>query len=385
MRQLKLLEFALASLWRRRWKTGSILVVYILTVTALASILLLARSLQREAQLLLSEAPELVVQRLAAGRHALMPASAAESLRTIPGVGEVRPRVWGYYYDALTGANYTLLGVDGKTEEVTLLQGRLPRAADECAVGSGVAAIRMLEVGDDLILIDGNNLGVSLQVVGIFTSPSRLLANDLILMESRALAAFFALPAGMVTDIAVEVRNPNEIDTVARKVRRLLPNSRPITRHEILRTYDAVFNWRSGMLLSIFLAALLAFVILAWDKATGLSAEEKREIGVLKAIGWDTADVLWLKFWEGVVISLTAVLSGLLLAWVHVFFFGAPLLAMVLKGWSVLFPAFDLVPRVALSQLLSLVLLTTAPYVVATIVPSWRAAITDPDTVLRGG
>ncbi|TYO97109.1 ABC-type lipoprotein release transport system permease subunit [Geothermobacter ehrlichii] len=384
MRQLKLLEFALASLWRRRWKTGSILVVYILTVAALASILLLTRSLQKEAQLLLSEAPELVVQRLEAGRHALIPASTAERLRSIPGVGEVRPRVWGYYYDALTGANYTLVGVDGKTGAVRLLQGRLPREEGECAVGRGVAAIRMLEVGDDLILIDGDNLGVSLQVVGIFDAPSNLLTNDLVLMERQALAAFFNLPAGMVTDIAVEVRNPNEVDTVARKVRRLMPDSRPITRHEILRTYDAVFNWRSGMLLSIFLAALLAFVILAWDKATGLSAEEKREIGILKATGWDTADVLLLKFWEGTVVSVIAVLVGMLLAWIHVFFLGAPLLAMVIKGWSVLFPAFDLVPRVDPQQLLVLVLLTTAPYVVATVVPSWRAATLDPDTVMRG-
>ena len=91
-------------------------------------------------------------------------------------------------------------------------------------------------------------------------------------------------------------------------------------------------------MLTMFFSATIAFCILAWDKATGISAEEKREIGVLKAIGWDTADVLELKFWEGFVISVTSFLFGLILAFVHVFTFGASFLAPVIKGWSVLFP-----------------------------------------------
>lgn len=383
MRQLKLLEYALSSLWRRRGKSLAILVVYTLMVAALASVLLLTGSLQGEARLLLARAPELVVQKLSAGRHALAPVSWADRIAGIPGVGRVEPRIWGYYYDALTGANYTLSGVSETGMESELLWGRLPTGPDECAVGRGVADTRGLELEDDLILIDGANLGVSLTVVGIFSAESALLTNDLVVMERQSLARFFAMPPDAATDIAVSVRNPNEVDTVARKIKRLLPDSRPITRHEMVRTWDAVFNWRSGMLLSIFLAALLAFGVLAWDKATGISAEERREIGILKAIGWDTADVLLLKFWEGMVLSLTAVLAGLLIAWVHVFFMGAPLLALVLKGWSVLFPAFDLVPRFEWQQLLALVLFTSAPYVVATVIPSWRAASLDPDSVMR--
>jgi len=384
VRQLKLLEYALSALWRRKGKSLAILVVYTLTVAALASVLFLTQSLRGEAELLLNEAPELVVQRLAAGRHALVPEEYATAIAGIPGVGKVQPRIWGYYYDALTGANYTLSGVRSNLGSLPLVEGRLPTGPEECAVGQGVAETRYVEVGDDLILIDGDNLGVSLEVVGVFAPESKLLTNDLVVLEDEALRQFFRLPAGQATDLAIEVHNPREVNTVARKVVRLKPDARPITRSEILRTYDAIFNWRSGMLLSIFLAALVAFAILAWDKATGVSAEEKREIGVLKAIGWDTGDVLLLKFWEGLALSMTAVLLGLLTAWVHVFWFGAPWLAMVVKGWSVLFPAFELVPRVGMQQLLALILLTVAPYVVATVIPSWKAAITDPDTVLRG-
>ena len=49
---------------------------------------------------------------------------------------------------------------------------------------------------------------------------------------------------------------------------------------------------------------MLAFAILAWDKASGLSAEEKREIGILKAIGWETGDIIRMKLWESLLIAL---------------------------------------------------------------------------------
>jgi ABC-type lipoprotein release transport system permease subunit len=187
----------------------------------------------------------------------------------------------------------------------------------------------------------------------------------------------------LATDLAVEIPNPGEIDTVARKVKRLLPDARPITRSELLRTYHAVFDWRGGMLLAIFAASLLAFCILAWDKATGLSAGERREIGILKAVGWDTADVLLLKVWEGLAVSLLAFLLGFTGAFTLVFWWGAPLLGTVLRGWSTLFPEWQPTPHVDLYQIITLAFLTIVPYIASTVIPAWRAAVTDPDEVMR--
>jgi len=48
---------------------------------------------------------------------------------------------------------------------------------------------------------------------------------------------------------------------VAEKIALALPDSRPILRAEILRTYDAVFNWREGLVFVILGALLLAFMI----------------------------------------------------------------------------------------------------------------------------
>jgi ABC-type lipoprotein release transport system permease subunit len=55
----------------------------------------------------------------------------------------------------------------------------------------------------------------------------------------------------------------------------------------------------------------------------------------------------------------------------------------VLKGWSSLYPNFELTPFVNLEQLTTLFFLTVVLYTVATIVPIWRAATIDPDSAMR--
>jgi ABC-type lipoprotein release transport system permease subunit len=174
-----------------------------------------------------------------------------------------------------------------------------------------------------------------------------------------------------------------ERKTIASAISRQLPDTRLILQEEIRRTYDSLFDWRSGIRTVLLAGAALAFVLLVWEKASGLSAEEKRKIGILKAVGWETADVLLLKFWEGTVLALSSFLAGFILAYFHVFLGQAGLFEPALKGWAVLYPRFRLTPVVDPYQVVTLFFLTVIPYVAATIIPSWRTATIDPDTVMR--
>jgi len=384
-RHLKILEYALSALWRRKFKALSVVAVFAFTISILASVLLLTRSLRVEASKLLEATPDVVVQRIMAGRHDLIPVERGRDYARMPGVEEVHPRFWGYHYDAVSGSNYTLMSVaEERGDIVELIEGNMPQNIGECALGKGVAYLRSLSIGDELILVNSQNVGVVYDVVGIFLVESSLLTNDLVVMNEGDLIEFFGFPEGFATDIVISVYNKNEIQNIAEKVQQIHPDTRPITASEIARTYDGVFHWRSGMMLTVFFSALAAFGVLAWDKATGISAEETREIGVLKAIGWATSDVLELKFWEGMVVSGTSFLVGLVVAYIHVFVFGAPLLARVLKGWSVLFPEFRPVPYIDLYQVFVMGFLTVVPYIVCTLVPSWKTAVTDPEEVMRG-
>jgi ABC-type lipoprotein release transport system permease subunit len=371
-RHRNIVDYALSSLFRRKAKNLSLLAVYTLIVFIIASVIFFIQALKREAGLVLQGAPDMVVQRLVAGRQALIPVDYGEKIGAIRGVSGVQPRFWGYYYDPVSGANYTFMASD-----------KASPAPGSIIVGSGFARISRVTVGDMVSFRSAKGVPTLLQVEKVLPYSSELVAADLIITTGQDFRNLFDFPSGEATDLAVSVRNRNELATIATKIVQQLPETRPILKSEILRTYDSVFDWRGGMVVVILAVAVLSFIIFAWDKATGLSAEERKEIGILKSIGWETGDVMLLKTWEGVIVSLTAFLAGVVLAYCHVFFFSASLFAHALKGWSVLYPEFRLTPAVDPYQLAILFFLTVVPYAVATIIPSWRTATIDPDAAMR--
>ena len=68
-----ILDLAISSLLRRVKKNVALLAVYTLIVFCLASVMFFTQTLKREAALVLRGSPELIVQKLMAGRHDLIP------------------------------------------------------------------------------------------------------------------------------------------------------------------------------------------------------------------------------------------------------------------------------------------------------------------------
>jgi ABC-type lipoprotein release transport system permease subunit len=367
-----LIDFTLSSLLRRKGKNLGLLLVYALIVFMLGSVMLFTHALRKEAGLVLQGAPEIIVQRMVAGRHAMIPVDYLEKIGRIRGVSDKRGRLWGYFYDPGVGANYTVMVAPDRE-----------LAVNEVVIGRGISRTRGIGIGDYFSLRSDDGKTFVFQVGALLDAESELFNADLVLMSEKAFRKLTGISQGQFTDIVLEVRNPREVGKVAEKLAQSLPDTRPILRDEILRTYDSLFAWRQGIVFVLLTGAILAFVIFAWDKASGLSAEEKREIGILKAVGWETGDVLRMKFWEGAIISFSAFVIGFVAAYLHVFYSSAVLFEPVLKGWSVLYPQFRLVPFIDGLQLATLFFFTVFPYIVATIIPIWQTSITDPDAVMR--
>ncbi|MEO5344409.1 MAG: FtsX-like permease family protein, partial [Gammaproteobacteria bacterium SHHR-1] len=296
------------------------------------------------------------------------------------GVSQRQGRLWSYFQDAADGQTYAMR-----------VDPALDLAPGEVLIGADLALARGLAPGDAVRFHLGqaqapnqaSDLAQSFRIKALLGNPSALTSAAQVLLSEADFRRLFAIPEGQFTDLALWVRNPREVRKIAEKLTLALPDSRPLLREEIERTYDSLFAWRQGMIFLLLAGALMAFAIFAWDKAAGLSLEERREIGILKAVGWETGDLLRMKFWEGAFISLSAFIIGTLAAYLALGLGLGAVFDSVLKGWAVLYPPFRQHPSLDGLELATLFFFTVFPYSVATIIPVWRCAITDPDQEMR--
>ncbi|MEI2770554.1 MAG: hypothetical protein V9G98_07410 [Candidatus Competibacter sp.] len=183
--QKYLIDYTLAALLRRKTRNIGLLLVYTLLVFLFASALLLGQGLRREAAILLQDAPEVIVQRLVAGRHDLLPAAWLETLRRIRGVGTVQGRLWGYYYDPAVKANYTLMVAPER-----------PLAKGEIVVGAALARVRQIGIGDYLGLRAANGQPLPLKVTGILDTRLGIAERRPVVAVRSQFPRAVRLPAG---------------------------------------------------------------------------------------------------------------------------------------------------------------------------------------------
>lgn len=390
-KQLNILDFSLSSLWRRKLKNLGIMFVFALVIFLLGSFQMLTGALSNSAKAVLVNTPEITIQKMSAGRQEAMPLTYAEKLKSIFGIRSVIPRVWGYYFDESHLANYTILALDheampdGNKLNLTLASGHFPQktAQGTAVIGRSVQKIMGLDKRRTFSLFRPDLSLKSFEVAGVFSQQTDLLSNDLIVMNLDDGRDLFNIPTSMATDLCVYVANPTEINNIAKKIAKLLPDTRVLTKSQIQKTYQVVFSWRSGLASICLLTALIAFAILAWDKASGLSPDEKREIGILKILGWETGDILAVRFWESTLVSALAFIIGCTAAYIHVAYFDASLLKKVMVGWSVIHPPFNLAPTITLADLLLIFSFSVLPYLGATVIPAWRCSTVPPDSAIR--
>ena len=394
-RQKNIIDYSMQSLLRRRSKNILILIIFVLLVFAVSSILFITGSLTQEMMMTSNDLPDITVQRILGGRQVNVPASVIPEIENIPGVEAVETRVWGYFFLASLQANFTIYGMDlnlleeGEYQKIVnwknIPDGATKNPDFRMIVGRGVYEL-LSDIGMEqayLFYQPTWEKPIPFDIIGTFKTETELQSNDLMVLQTEGARRVLELPPDEFTDLVVYVPNPEEIENIALKIRRYFPELRTVTRAQIQNTYAAVFGWKSAFVLSSLLAAIFAFLILIWDKASGLSQEEKREIGILKAIGWDTDVILSVKLWEGLILSGISSLAGLLLAYAYIYGLRAPGLREIFIGWSTLYPSFQLMPDIDPKFLLLIVVISVVPYLAVTVFPAWKAAITDPDAIIR--
>ncbi|MBA1432263.1 MAG: FtsX-like permease family protein [Epsilonproteobacteria bacterium] len=384
-----LLEYAYNYILRQKGKNFFIVTVFTLLVALLASLFFLVTSLQYELFGRIAHQPDIVIENYQAGKPSSIESSLLDKLLEIDGVSSGKTRVQGSYYFRAKNKTFHIVGVDiFEKQDDPFIQKLLEQYdfnSSSMLVSKSVQDIMQKAYYREyfnFIKPDGNLERI--YVKASFNTGKRTELKSLIVMQKERAKEIFGYGQNQATDIALDVANKNELDFISEKIRLMLPNVKVISKNDLRVKYEKLFNYDSGVFLSFFVIALFTFFVIIYDKANGLSSEEKREIGILKALGWRVEDVLHAKFYEASILSFVAFFLGVGIAFVYVFILKAPLLGDIFMHENLLnIHNFRVDVHIELSYLLLIFLLSVPIYIAATLIPAWRVATLDADEVMR--
>jgi len=218
-------------------------------------------------------------------------------------------------------------------------------------------------------------------VSGIFDAESSIWTSSLILMDIEEAISMFEME-GFVTDIAVYVE-PGHTRQVAESLQKMNSFFRVQTKGTAKTYMERGFNSKSGVFTSLYTVAFaVAIPLILMLAGFGLS-ERRREVGILKATGWHTHEVLEMVFYENLMLSLMAASSSYVLSFIWVRLFNGAFISGIfiagIDGMSSFpVPAEFSGMQLFLSFFLSLVLTMSG-----SIYAAWRTAVIPPAEALR--
>jgi ABC-type lipoprotein release transport system permease subunit len=370
----------------------ALIVVLLPYLTGLA----LSQGLQAEAEASIQSGADLFVTGSRFGRPAAVPLEAVARIRRVEGVTAVVPRIVGEVVLGKERVPAVLVGLPPEhfPSWSAAMEGQLPRqdGRHELVIGTTLARRLELKIGSTLLPFYRNRRGERLsRVVGTFKPDAPLWQASLILTTFDSAATIFDQP-GLATDLLVSCR-PGYQDVISRTLERDLmfttsSESGPVrlrvtAREDLQALLPRGLLHREGIFqLHFLLAIVVSILVLLVTSGLGLS-ERRREIGILKATGWQTDEILLRGLVESLALSLTGACVSLLLAWVWLRIFNAYGIAALFLAGADLAPDFTVPYRLTPVPVLLAFVLAFAVVFGGTLYSSWRAATTPPREAMR--
>lgn len=386
------LYFLTLLLFKQKIKHIGVMLISIVIITLISSVLFISSSLQHTLQETIDAQADFTVKRVEAGRPMTTPLSWVDQIIDIEGVSDVTPRVHGRYFYAPREESFWIVGIDFFDEQGSKALQRLVKGIDlkqffsseSMIVGEGVKAfLKTHYYTDSFSFKTPQGVFKKVKLYEVLPGSLNLLANDMVIMPIDLAREIFGLDEDEVTDITFNVPNDAEWDNVISKLHLLAYDIRVVEKREVEKAYENLYNYKGGIFLILYIIALLTFMLILYQRYSMVYSSERKEIGILRAVGWSIRDILKLKFYETLILVITSFIIGVVLAYVYVFILGAPILIEIFLGGANLVNHAVLVPVIEFGILGSLFLLYAVPFFAAVLIPSWRVAVIPPKEAMR--
>ncbi|MGD9039345.1 MAG: FtsX-like permease family protein [Desulfobacteraceae bacterium] len=380
-----LLFAALGDLLRRRMRS----VVVALSLTAilfpLVTALAISEGLRFQAEIAVRAGADFFVSTDLYGGSGAISVAFLEELSALKGVTHATARVVGRTYFA--NRLVAVIGIDRESLLTLkpLVRGTLPDARGEVLVGRSVADEFAVEPGIRFTLAL-NNKKVFKSVGTI--SPTCLWGSDVLIMHLEDANEFFRIK-GDASQLLLYT-SPKDVSVVKKSLSDLgklkeTPWSQVQIqdRAHIEQRLGSGYGYKGGIFVVLFVIGT-ALAVSAFLVTSGFGLKElDKEIGLLKAVGWRTWEVLEKVVIENLLISLTAVSLSVLLSMVWIKGLNGILIAQFYVAEVGLIPNVDIPSRYLPSHAVFYLLFALVVTLIGSLFSTWRKARITPTELMR--
>ena len=379
-------NFLFLLLFTHKSKHLAIFFISILIVFLSSSILFISNTLKKEIFTTLENQSDFVIQKINSGKSQYTPISWIEDFKEISGVKNIQQRVYGQYYFMPEDAYFTIVGIDlfeeGSSKNIKELLKVLNISeflqSDSMIIGNGIK--KLFDKYKYINSYDFKLFNNDLKEIKIFKDlpqKANLVANDLIIMDINLAKEILNIKEDEATDIVLNV--PNNLERANVKDQLILKhsNTRILQKENLKKEYENMFNYKGGIFLILFIIVILTFTLILYQRYSMISLGDKKEIGILKAVGWSIKDILKLKIMENFIVAFMAFIIGIILSYIFVFILNAPILKNIFIGSQNLQNDFIFNANIQIDSLITLFLFFMIPFLSAVLIPVWKVAIID--------
>ena len=244
-----------------------------------------------------------------------------EELRSIPGVDFVSEGIYLWNFGA--DSYQTILGLEAAAAEAGparvrnwVVSGRFfePGERGVLVVDRHYAAFFQLEPGDSV------DIGqASFQVVGIVEVPGGNQAAEanfyMPLADAQALSG---LNERQVNQVYIRVGQAADIEAIVAESEQRLGRLTALTEQSIVQVMGGIARVTDRFAFLIAVVALLGGLFLAFLSMSSSVTARVKEIGVMKAVGWQAGQIERVILAEGALVSLIGALLGSVLGWLAI-------------------------------------------------------------------
>jgi len=347
--------------------------------------LAISEGLRFQAEIAVREGADLYISTDQYGGNGAISIAFLEELSTMQGVSRARARVVGRTYFA--NRVVAVVGVDRQSLLVLkpLVQGTLPDAPGEVLVGQGIAEEFAVKPGMPFTLASNNRK--VFKSAGTVSSTC-LWGSDVLIMQFEDANEFFRI-VGDASQLLLYT-SPQKIPLVKKSLFHLTSQGgTPLSsiqiqdRTRIQERLVCGYGYMDGIFVVLFVISA-ALAVSAFLVTSGFGLKElDKEMGVLKAVGWRTWEILEKVVLENLLISLTAVSLSILLSMVWVKGLNGILIAQFYVAEVGLIPHVEIPSRYLPSHAFFYLVLALGVTLTGSLFSTWKKARFTPGELMR--